>query len=266
MSEEGKLPGDESPDEVPSVTDTRTYSDLIMYFSKNGRFQVNSLYDQDRRKGVLSLMKAERIHKLTLDRRLSPVKLTLTAGQPSQDVYLFALVRKGKIFENDFTWRHLICSCHIFFVHVAVSHDELTDLVRRLNAYIDGMTLAQKEEAVAELIFATKSRVQPGIRFLPDKLYEEDQIPPDAMYDDEGRPVDEEGLPLLDTDDEVKAFQRGASRRPSSKDVYMPSVKTNLPDASTDSEGPFATKKEKRSRSPTPWPGSDDDEVSEKSC
>ncbi len=96
MAEGGKLPGDESPSEVPSISDTRTYSDVILYFTKNGRFQVNSLYDQKRRKGVLTLLKAERVTKLSLDRRLSPVKLTLTAGQQPQNVYVFAIVRKGE--------------------------------------------------------------------------------------------------------------------------------------------------------------------------
>ncbi len=157
-----------------------------------------------------------------------------------------------------------VASNHTFKIfHVAVTPEDVQDIVRRMNDYIDGMTLAQKEEAVAELIFATKSRVQPGIRFLPDKLYEEENIPPEAMYDDDGRPVDDEGLPLLDTDDEIKAFQRGDSRSSNSRDVNMPSIKANVPDASTDSEGPFASKKDKRARSPTPW---DDAEVRKYMC
>ncbi len=91
-----KLPSEEPMDQAPDVTDTRVYSDFILYFVKSGRFQYHPLVDEKRRHGVLSLMGAERVTKLTLERRLSPVNIRLTPGEARQKVYLFAIVRQGK--------------------------------------------------------------------------------------------------------------------------------------------------------------------------
>ncbi len=96
MAQPRKLPGDERPEDYPNVTDTRTYSDMILYFDRTGRFQSNAILDSDRRMGVLNLLKDNRVTKLSLDRRLSPVNVTLTPGQPPNKVYLFAIVRRGK--------------------------------------------------------------------------------------------------------------------------------------------------------------------------
>ncbi len=95
MASNKRLPGDERPEDYPNVTDTRTYSDFILYFERTGRFQSNSILDTDRRMGVITLLKANRITKLSLDRRLSPVQVTLTPGQPPNKVFLFAIVRRG---------------------------------------------------------------------------------------------------------------------------------------------------------------------------
>ncbi len=76
--------------------DTRSYSDFIIYVVGSGRFQHNNLLDEGRRKGVLKLFQAERVVKLTLERRLSPVKVAFTPGGRKQLVYLVSIVRTGK--------------------------------------------------------------------------------------------------------------------------------------------------------------------------
>ncbi len=83
-------------EEAPDVSDSRVYSDFILYFVKSGRFQYHPLVDEKRRRGVLSLMGTERVTKLTLERRLSPLNMRLTPGEPRQKVYLFAIVRQGE--------------------------------------------------------------------------------------------------------------------------------------------------------------------------
>ncbi len=87
---------EDSFDMDPYISDTRQYSSFITYFVKSGRFQVNSLLDVDRRKGILSLLQAERVIKLTRERRLSPVNVSLTPTGPKQRLYLVAIVRAGK--------------------------------------------------------------------------------------------------------------------------------------------------------------------------
>ncbi len=82
---------------APYISDTRQYSEFIMYFVGNGRFQHNSLLDADRRKGVLNLLQAERVIKLTRERRLSPVNIAMTPGGPRQRVYLIAITRAGNL-------------------------------------------------------------------------------------------------------------------------------------------------------------------------
>ncbi len=88
---------DESVDvDDPMISDTREYSDFIMFLTRNGRFQANSLMDQERKMGVLNLLKSERVIKLTTDRRATPVNMALTPGGPKQRIYLVAIVRRSK--------------------------------------------------------------------------------------------------------------------------------------------------------------------------
>ncbi len=94
---------EESVDYAPFISDTRQYSEFVLFFVNNGRFQHNSLTDSDRRKGVLNLLQAERVVKLTKERRLSPVNLSLTPGGPKQRVYLIAICRSGK-FDAELTF------------------------------------------------------------------------------------------------------------------------------------------------------------------
>ncbi len=96
MDSDKRSPSIESNLEAPYVGDTRTFSDFIMYVVNAGRFQHNNLLDSGRRKGVLSLVQAERVVKLTLDRRLSPIHVSFTPGGRRQLVYLVSLVRAGK--------------------------------------------------------------------------------------------------------------------------------------------------------------------------
>ncbi len=96
MANRKRPPSEEDSDEIPDLSDCREYSDFIMYFTKSGRFQHHNLMDENRRKGVLSLLTADRLKKLTLERRLSPVNLSLTASGLKQRVYLIALVRASK--------------------------------------------------------------------------------------------------------------------------------------------------------------------------
>ncbi len=96
MASNNRNPSVESNLEAPYVGDTRTFSDFIMYVVNSGRFQHNNLLDSGRRKGILNLVQAERVVKLTLDRRLSPIHVSFTPGGRRQLVYLVALVRSGK--------------------------------------------------------------------------------------------------------------------------------------------------------------------------
>ena len=83
-------------EDVDTPMDTRVYSDFILYFVKSGRFQHHPLLGSKRKKGVLDLLGAERVTKMTNERRLKPVVLTLIAGTPEQRVYLVAIVRESK--------------------------------------------------------------------------------------------------------------------------------------------------------------------------
>ncbi len=83
-------------DPAPEIGNVREYSDMILYFVRSGRFQYHSLKDYGRRKGVITLLKPQRVFYLTQERRLRPVVMQLTAGEVEQRVYLFALVRESK--------------------------------------------------------------------------------------------------------------------------------------------------------------------------
>ncbi len=86
----------ESSEEDADWSNVRVYSDFILYFCKSGVFQHHPLLDGSRRKGVISLLGSERVTKMTSQRRLRPVLLTLTPGVPEQRVYLFAICRESK--------------------------------------------------------------------------------------------------------------------------------------------------------------------------
>ncbi len=112
----------QEPNEEDANTplDTRVYSDFILYFCKSGRFQHHPLLDSNRKRGVLNLLGAERVTKMTTERRLKPVVMTLIAGTPEQRVYLVAIVRESKSFFWP-SWRllpqqslHVLlpCRCH----------------------------------------------------------------------------------------------------------------------------------------------------------
>ncbi len=142
----------------------------------------------------------------------------------------------------------------------AVPKEELQDTIARMNAYMQGMTKQEKEMAVTELIFSTGSRVLPGVRFLPDRLYEENSVPPENMVDEHGRNVDGEGLPLIETDEEVMAFQQGNYRNSQTRDVRMPSTRANLPDPSTESDSPLGKKRRgEQPQEKLPWQESSDE-------
>ncbi len=83
-------------EEPPHVSDVRQFSDAILYFAKAGRFEIHGLLDGNRRQGVLTLLKPERVTKLSLGRRLKPVMITMTPGEPAQRVFIMALVRECK--------------------------------------------------------------------------------------------------------------------------------------------------------------------------
>ncbi len=85
-----------SDDEPVDVSTTREYSDFILFFVKSGRFQHHPLMDESRRQGVISLCGVERVTKMSLDRRLRPVVMSLTPGEAAQRVYLVAAVAKSK--------------------------------------------------------------------------------------------------------------------------------------------------------------------------
>ncbi len=82
----------------PDATDTREYSDYILYYVRNGRFQCHSLLDVGRQQGLISFLREERVTQLTLERRLSPLLITLTPGVPPQRVYMVGIVRSSKLY------------------------------------------------------------------------------------------------------------------------------------------------------------------------
>ncbi len=85
-----------SEDEPADARLTREYSDFVLYFAKSGRFQHHPLMDEARRQGVISLCGMERIHKMSQERRLKPVVMSLTPGEPPQRVYLVSIVSSSK--------------------------------------------------------------------------------------------------------------------------------------------------------------------------
>ncbi len=253
MDPKEKSPSDESVLEAPYVGDTRSYSDFILYLVNSGRFQHNNLLDHGRRKGVLTLFQAERVVKLTRERRLSPVKVAFTPGGRKQLVYLIAIVRTGKL--KSWCPNPLLTIIrHNFSFLLGCTLEDLNDLVDRLNMYIDEMSPDDKESAVRDLIYSTTSRVMPGIRYLPIHWYEAGEVvPPREIIDEDNRRVDGDGMPIVDTDEELVVVQQGKGNdRRNSKDVAMPSTSAVLSDASTDSDRAIPTHKKNKRKAPLP--------------
>ncbi len=86
---------EDDPRAFPPESDVRVFSDFILYFTARGKFQDFPIESKGRRQGIRELL-GERIVRLTQERRLRPVRITLTVGQKSERVYLVAGVRKGK--------------------------------------------------------------------------------------------------------------------------------------------------------------------------
>ncbi len=114
----------------------------------------------------------------------------------------------------------------------------------------------EREQAVVDLIFSTGSRVIPGIRYLPLHWYPTmADTPPEVILDDENRRVDEDGNPVMDTDEETVAIVHSdAPAKRNCHDVPMPSATAVLSDASTDSGRGPGTYKKKRKVPPHEWP------------
>ncbi len=253
---------EDSIDIEPYISDTRTYSDFILYFVNTGRFQHNSLMDRDRRKGVLKLLQSERVIKLTRDRRLSPVNVAMSPGARKQRVYLIGIVRSGKWnrkvgneFPIDETMNRQFESDPCTFVS-GVGQEQLDTLVDVMNEYIEAVPMDQREQAVVDLIFSTGSRIMPGIRYLPLHWYPTGaELPPDMILDEDNERIDGDGRPIINTDDETVAIVDAApSVRRHRQDVRMPSTSAVLSDASTDSERGPGTYKKKRKVPPHEWP------------
>ncbi len=74
----------------------------------------------------------------------------------------------------------------------------------------------------------------PGVRFLPRSYYQDDEKAPSSVNTGD---LDKDGLPVLPSKDEVKAFVRHTNRGPrNSDDVKLPSTSNRLPEATSDTE------------------------------
>ncbi len=137
-----------------------------------------------------------------------------------------------------------------------VGTQELDRLVAIMNKYLEGLPMDEREQTVVDLIFSTRSRVIPGVRYLPLHWYPaEGDLPPDIILDEDNRRVDNDGRPILDTDDETVAIVHGEDPGPRNRqDVPMPSATAVLSDPSTDSERGPGTYKKKRKVPPHEWP------------
>ncbi len=82
-------------EDPPPDSDTRIYTDFILFFVDKGKFRDFPLMSSGRRQGILDLL-GQRVVKLTQDRRVRPVEITLTLGEKPQRVYLICSVRKGE--------------------------------------------------------------------------------------------------------------------------------------------------------------------------
>ncbi len=128
-----------------------------------------------------------------------------------------------------------------------MSLEELNELVERLNNFLDGMSTAEKEEAVKDLIYNTGPRFIPGTRNLPFNLYAEDEEVPEKTK------VDSSGLPIKDMKEEVIAVKPGKtmdrSKRPSGYQS-LPSSTSRLSEPRTDSEKSVLPGKKRKGNKP----------------
>ncbi len=117
----------------------------------------------------------------------------------------------------------------------AVDLHELDDLVRRLNESLDGLTTAEKEAFVRNLITETRSAVRPGVRFLPAQFYSDYESP------SEDQPTrDRDGNVILDTEDETTAIvtreKDGRRRKKNPGDISLPSTGAKGATVETDTD------------------------------
>ncbi len=127
---------------------------------------------------------------------------------------------------------------------------ELNDNVDRMNRYLDGMTSAEKEGAVQYLIMNTKSRMLPGVRYVPLDWYGEHEVPPSDLLDEDGQQVDNVGKPIVASEEEFPVFRQG---RPfvkrDNRDVSLPRTTANLSDPETDSDAADRNKAKVKAKS-----------------
>ncbi len=116
-----------------------------------------------------------------------------------------------------------------------VTLDDLTDIVSRVNESLDGMSTAEKENEIKDLIRRTSSRVLPGIPWLPHDYYGDDE-PGRASRNRRPRRRDQDGRPILDSDDEVVAIKDGRDPSNNPKNVALPKKTAKIPEPHTDSE------------------------------
>lgn len=120
---------------LPADSDTRFYSDYILFPTKYGQFQLTPLMaptsGRPGAQGLCDVLGAERVKKLTLSRRQAPVRMQFSLGSPEQRVYLFAAVRKGKDEIVTFRVQHVVTfSCHF---HLSMLLQ--TPVTRRLSPF-----------------------------------------------------------------------------------------------------------------------------------
>ncbi len=227
---------EEDPEEVADVGNVRLYSDFLLYFAKAGRIQHHPLLDSNRQRGVMGLLGSERVTKLTRDRRLKPVVMTMVPGTQPQRVYLVAIVRESKFSKLDHKGPKLI-SATFQIIPQGVSLEELTDLVQRVNDRLDGLSSDEKEEAVQTLIRRTGSRVLPGIPWLPRDFYQDDEFEyPSRPRRSHRR--DRDGKLVQDSDDEYIVAKPGKPNPDARKRdfVPLPRKSAKIPEPYTDSE------------------------------
>ncbi len=118
----------------------------------------------------------------------------------------------------------------ICFLSSGVSNEELEDYVTRLNDSLSGLTTAEKEAFVIELIHNSPARVRPGVRNLPADMYAgAESAPPESN-------VDDEGLSALPSEDEIVVARNRQGAAKKKGDISLPSTTANLPEPHTDSE------------------------------
>ncbi len=114
--------------------------------------------------------------------------------------------------------------------------------MKHANEHLDGKSTADKEQEVRELIRRTSSRVMPGIRYLPQDYYPDDEVTEVRVR--RSRRKDRDGQLVIDTDDEQIVISNEGKPTNSGRDknhVQLPSASAKLPDPYTDSETSSST-------------------------